>query len=225
MVSILSVVVNGSRKSIEAVVSACKFIKFYGLPDCPLLQSAVVVPAAFLQSFVSICFAIGRRCLKVLRLTGKFVLICLFQAIKLMKLYLAGPDVFRQDATAWAETARRQTAAAGHQALIPLDGVETTASGIYHANFALIRAADAVLANLNPFRGAEPDSGTCVEVGIALALGKPVIGYLAGNETMTQRVAKLLGAICRRLWLFWPKAGCDLSTMTARRCRRWPFSC
>lgn len=110
-----------------------------------------------------------------------------------MKLYLAGPDVFRQDATAWAETARRQAAAAGHQALIPLDGIETTASGIYHANFALIRAADAVLANLNPFRGAEPDSGTCVEVGYALALGKPVFGYLASGETTTQRVARLTG--------------------------------
>lgn len=110
-----------------------------------------------------------------------------------MKLYLAGPDVFRQDASIWATAARRLIAAAGHQALIPLDGVETTAPGIYDANMALIRTADAVLANLNPFRGGEPDSGTCVEVGYALALGKPVIGYLASGETTTQRVARLAG--------------------------------
>ena len=32
-------------------------------------------------------------------------------------------------------------------------------------NQELITEADCVLANLNPFRGAEPDSGTCVEVG------------------------------------------------------------
>jgi nucleoside 2-deoxyribosyltransferase len=111
-----------------------------------------------------------------------------------MKLYLAGPDVFRPNALAWADAARRLCTAAGHSALVPLDGVETTAPGIYHANIALIRSADAVLANLNPFRGCEPDSGTCVEVGFALALGKPVIGYLARHETTTARVARIGGA-------------------------------
>lgn len=110
-----------------------------------------------------------------------------------MKLYLAGPDVFRQDALAWAEQSRRLCAESGHVALIPLDGVETTAAGIFHANIELIRSADAVLANLNPFRGCEPDSGTCVEVGFALALGKPVIGYLDADESTTGRVARLSG--------------------------------
>lgn len=110
-----------------------------------------------------------------------------------MKIYLAGPDVFRPDALAWAEAARRQCAAAGHTALVPLDGVETTAAGIYRANIELIRSADAVLANLNPFRGCEPDSGTCVEAGFALALGKPVIGYLALDESTAARVARLTG--------------------------------
>jgi len=112
-----------------------------------------------------------------------------------MKLYLAGPDVFRPDAIAWADQARALCAAAGHQALIPLDGVETTAAGIYQANIALIRSADAVLANLDPFRGAEPDSGTCVEVGFALALDKPVIGYLSREESTTARVARLQGHV------------------------------
>ena len=110
-----------------------------------------------------------------------------------MKLYLAGPDVFRPDAMAWAAEGRQLCAALGYTALIPLDGIETTAPGIYQANIALIQSADAVLANLNPFRGCEPDSGTCVEVGFALALGKPVIGYLARNETTTQRVARMFG--------------------------------
>jgi len=111
-----------------------------------------------------------------------------------MKIYLAGPDVFRPDALAWAEEARRACHAAGHSALVPLDGVETTAAGIYYANIGLIRAADAVIANLNPFRGCEPDSGTCVEVGFALALGKPVLGYLSIEEGTTERVARLAGA-------------------------------
>jgi hypothetical protein len=45
-----------------------------------------------------------------------------------------------------------------------------------------------VLANLNPFRGAEPDSGTCVEIGYALALGKPVIGYAADLRPLRERL-------------------------------------
>ena len=110
-----------------------------------------------------------------------------------MKIYLAGPDVFRQDAADWAEVARRQCTAAGHRALVPLDGVETTAPGIYAANIALLREADAVLANLNPFRGCEPDSGTCVEVGFALALGKPVVGYIGRDESTVARVGRLGG--------------------------------
>jgi len=112
-----------------------------------------------------------------------------------MKLYLSGPDVFRADAAQWAEMARALCLDAGHEALVPLDGVETTAAGIYNANIGLIRAADAVLANLNGFRGCEPDSGTCVEVGFALALGKPVIGYLAPLETTVERVRRIQGEV------------------------------
>ena len=110
-----------------------------------------------------------------------------------MRIYLAGPDVFRLDALCWAEESRRLCNALGYTPLIPLDGVETTAISIYQANIALINSADAVLANLNPFRGCEPDSGTCVEVGVALALGKRVIGYLANNDTTIQRVARAAG--------------------------------
>ncbi|OHC70541.1 MAG: nucleoside 2-deoxyribosyltransferase [Rhodocyclales bacterium RIFCSPLOWO2_02_FULL_63_24] len=94
-----------------------------------------------------------------------------------MKLYLAGPDVFRPDAIQWAEQVRALCREEGHEALIPLDGDQASAVDIYRSNLRLIGAADLVLANLNPFRGAEPDSGTCVEIGYALALGKPVIGY------------------------------------------------
>ncbi len=107
-----------------------------------------------------------------------------------MNLYLAGPDVFRPDVLAWAAAARQLLAAHGHQALVPLDNEETTASGICRANLELIHKADALLANLNPFRGSEPDSGTCFEVGFAIALGKPVIGYLADARP---QIAKLPG--------------------------------
>lgn len=48
---------------------------------------------------------------------------------------------------------------------------------IYRANIALLRGCDAVMANLQDFRGTEPDSGTVFEVGYAVALGLPVWAY------------------------------------------------
>lgn len=106
-----------------------------------------------------------------------------------MKLYLAGPDVFRPDAAAWARQVCELCRAAGHEALIPLDeDLPVTAAGIYRSNLQRIAAADAVLANLNPFRGDEPDSGTCVEVGYALALGKTVIGYADDLRPLRERL-------------------------------------
>lgn len=105
-----------------------------------------------------------------------------------MKLYIAGPDVFRPDAAEWAATVHDLCRGRGHEALIPLDGSQTRATAIYRNNLSLIGEADAVLANLNPFRGTEPDSGTCVEIGYALALGKPVIGYADSLAPMRDRL-------------------------------------
>ena len=105
-----------------------------------------------------------------------------------MKLYLAGPDVFRPNAAEWAAQVRVLCRKRGHEALIPLDGGQSTAVEIYRSNLRLIGEADAVLANLNPFRGTEPDSGTCVEIGYALALGKPVIGYVDTLAPMCDRL-------------------------------------
>lgn len=116
-----------------------------------------------------------------------------------MKIYLAGPDVFRPDALAWAESARSLLAQHGHQALIPIDNEETTAEGIFKANIALITEADALIANLNPFRGAEPDSGTCFEVGCGIALGKRVIGYVSDGRPQAEKLAEQFdGVLARR---------------------------
>ncbi len=105
-----------------------------------------------------------------------------------MRVYIAGHDIFRADAVIWAESVRDLLARQGHQALIPLDGDEVTASGIYQANIRMIRSADVVLANLNPFRGDEPDSGTCFEVGFAIAQRLPVIGYLSDGRRQIDKV-------------------------------------
>ena len=59
----------------------------------------------------------------------------------------------------------------------------------------MLRRADGVIANLAPFRGAEPDAGTVFEVGAAHALGIPVVAYGVGAGTYSDRVRALYGAI------------------------------
>jgi nucleoside 2-deoxyribosyltransferase len=115
-----------------------------------------------------------------------------------MKIYLAGPDVFRPDALTWAEEARALLARHGHYALIPSDNNDTSAEGIFRANIEMISEADAVIANLNPFRGCEPDSGTCFEIGCAIALGKQVIAYLADTRPQLDKLAEFYGGTLAR---------------------------
>lgn len=114
-------------------------------------------------------------------------------------LYLAGPDIFRPDAVARGEALKRLCARYGFEGLFPLDaqvaGQATgdpldTARWIYRADVGLLDAADAVLANLDFFRGAEPDSGTCFEVGYAIARGKPVYGYVPEGGNLAERIRR-----------------------------------
>ncbi len=109
-------------------------------------------------------------------------------------LYLAGPDVFYPDALERGAHLKRLCAAYGFEGLFPLDNTIAAASpletarAIREANLELIRRCDAVLANLEPFRGFEPDSGTVFEVGYAAALGKRVVGYAPDLRPMGERM-------------------------------------
>ena len=113
----------------------------------------------------------------------------------LRSIYLAGPDVFRPDA---AEHGRRLVALCaeyGFTGVFPLSpalpeglSAQELAAHIYRTNVAHIEACDAVAANLDFFRGPEPDSGTCFEVGYAVARGKRVVGYLPEEGTYAERI-------------------------------------
>lgn len=121
-----------------------------------------------------------------------------------MKLYLAGPEVFLDDAR---EIGRRKVALCaryGFEGLFPLDGDPTLdaaagahARAIFEANLALMRAADAVLANLTPFRGISADPGTAFEVGYAFALGKPVAAYSNLPGELKHRAHGAIGPAAR----------------------------
>lgn len=116
----------------------------------------------------------------------------------LLKIYFAGPDVFRGGYPAFK--ARVVDMCQGRGLVPVFPGDEVTGSdpvAIFQDNLALIDEADAVVANLNPFRGPEPDSGTAFEVGYAHARGKLIFGYIDQFETTVDRVERLQGHLTR----------------------------
>ena len=101
------------------------------------------------------------------------------------KLYLAGPEVFRPDAVAYAQIQRNLCEQYGFVGLHPMDNnidpgdrSMQTATRIYRADVAQIKACDLIVANCNAFRGVPMDDGTAYELGYANALGKPAYGYV-----------------------------------------------
>lgn len=115
------------------------------------------------------------------------------------KVYLAGPDVFRRDAVTFGAGLKEILKNAEIEGLFPLDNeIEggspaETAREIRTANIQMIKECDGVIADLSPFRGPEPDSGTVWEVGFAQALGKPVIGYCTDRRTLKEKTVEMLG--------------------------------
>lgn len=150
----------------------------------------------------------------------------------LQRLYLAGPDVFRPDAAAHGRFLVALCAEFGFTGIFPLDESlpggapmdAALAARIYRANVDHIDACDAVLANLDFFRGPEPDSGTCFEVGYAVARGKPVIVYLPETGTFAQRIRQRhpqcvgQGLLDADGWLL-EEFGLPLNLMLAVSCR------
>ncbi|MDR2945801.1 MAG: nucleoside 2-deoxyribosyltransferase [Candidatus Adiutrix sp.] len=104
-------------------------------------------------------------------------------------IYFAGPDVFSPDYPRRVAHIRELCAVAGLTPLLPGD-VECDGSlEIYQQNVALIRQADGVIANLDPFRGpSEPDSGTVFECGLAVALGKTVVGIVSDQRDLLTKL-------------------------------------
>jgi nucleoside 2-deoxyribosyltransferase len=117
-------------------------------------------------------------------------------------IYLAGFDVFYADARDRAERMKALCADYGFVGRFPADvSIDPTgltpaevASAIFRRDSDLVRECDIVAANLYPFRGAEPDSGTSFELGLAYALGKRLYGYAPGG-TMAERVTEHYGPV------------------------------
>jgi len=101
-----------------------------------------------------------------------------------MKVYLAGPEVFLPNAREQLDRKIALTRAAG---LVPVSPGDLTIPetptkrerglAISAIDEQLMHSADAIIANLTPFRGIAADTGTVFELGFMCGLGKLVFAY------------------------------------------------
>lgn len=118
------------------------------------------------------------------------------------KVYLAGPDVFLPDPLARAAAQKRICARVGLVGVSPLDPLPDEPEAwavlpephrIARRNEAHIRGAQAILANITPFRGPSADAGTLYEIGFGRALGLMVFGYSNAADDYAARVRQAAG--------------------------------
>ncbi len=112
------------------------------------------------------------------------------QANRTPRLYLAGPQVFEPDPLTVGAALKGRCAQAHAEGLFPMDPVidpegltkAELALAIRHGNKDLITVADAVIADVTPFRGSSADVGVAWELGFAEGIGRPAFLYstLAG---------------------------------------------
>jgi nucleoside 2-deoxyribosyltransferase len=110
-----------------------------------------------------------------------------------MKIYLAGPDVFLHDAVAIGRRKVELCRRHGLTGLYPLDNaIDPAAEGaslrIFRGNETMMIEADAIIANLTPFRGPGADAGTVYELGYMAGRGKLCLGYSNNPSAYADRV-------------------------------------
>lgn len=109
------------------------------------------------------------------------------------RIYLAGPGVFRPDAIAFGAMLKAKCEAEGLDGCFPLENEimesspHETARAIYIANVALIDGAQAIIADISPFRGPNMDPGTAWEIGYGVAKGLPVFAWSDDGRTLIDR--------------------------------------
>ncbi|WP_409189856.1 nucleoside 2-deoxyribosyltransferase [Bradyrhizobium sp. RDM4] len=114
-----------------------------------------------------------------------------------MKIYLAGPDVFLPDAIEIGRQKVAICAAHGLAGFYPLDNATPLAAPdasrqIFAGNEAMMDRADAIIANLTPFRGAGADPGTVYELGYMAGRGKFCLAYSNDPATYADRVGRFM---------------------------------
>ena len=120
------------------------------------------------------------------------------RSLLMQKIYLAGPEVFLPNALEIGTSHKLLCQKYGYEGLFPLDNTISgnnpadVATAIRLANQTMIYECDIVIANLSPFRGPEPDSGTVWEVGFAQGLNKQVLAYSTDLRILKEKTQSIL---------------------------------
>jgi nucleoside 2-deoxyribosyltransferase len=120
--------------------------------------------------------------------------------LALIRIYLAGPEVFLTNAKEIGEQKKSLCLKYGFNGVFPLDNEAKFSGkspveaglGISRVNEDVIKSCEAVIANITPFRSPSADVGTVYEIGFAHALGKKVIAYTNTIEPFTERTVRAL---------------------------------
>jgi nucleoside 2-deoxyribosyltransferase len=117
-----------------------------------------------------------------------------------VKVYLAGPEVFLPNARDVLDKKIRLTREFGFDPVAPGDldippGRTRREFGenIYRSDVQLMMSADAIIANLTPFRGIHADVGTVYELGLMCGRGKPAFAYSNVADNHFQRLLSYYG--------------------------------
>jgi nucleoside 2-deoxyribosyltransferase len=118
------------------------------------------------------------------------------------KIYLAGPEVFLPNAREMLDLKAALAREAGFIPLSPGDlQIPPADTKIQHGcnindvDEQMMLEADAVIANLTPFRGIAADTGTSYELGFMCALGKPVFAYTNVADSHFSRITAYYGGV------------------------------
>lgn len=108
--------------------------------------------------------------------------------MKEIYVYISGFDIFHKDSHFIAKNYKDYCNKKGFIPLHPLDNdfdnltsKDLIIKYIVNNNLKYINKSNFVIANLNNYKGYEPDSGTVFEIGYAFAKGKKIIGYRNNN--------------------------------------------
>jgi nucleoside 2-deoxyribosyltransferase len=120
-------------------------------------------------------------------------------------IYLAGPEVFLANAREILDVKIELTRAAGLFPVSPgdlefpkTDNAWDLGLAISRIDEHLMNSADAIIANLTPFRGIAADTGTCFELGYMCAQGKAAFAYTNVRADHGDRARRFLaGAVTR----------------------------
>lgn len=106
------------------------------------------------------------------------------------KIYIAGYDVFSDDALKIGKKYKQICSIYGFSGLYPLDNKLSSSNDIFNGNISLINESDILVANLNNFRGQTIDDGTAFELGYGYAKNKILYGYIDSDLDMISKIGK-----------------------------------